>query len=169
MNKKFLSVAAVGLSLMAAFCVFSCSKDDGGSQDPEQIEESSFSFVEPYHATACDEATIENYMKNIKGYHLDSRDVLMESTGTFQLIYANSSVAMIYMFTQNRLMSSAVYEDGKHYAVVQKFLDGKYTFINESPGIRAYTTGDKKQHIQLLKDSGKQGFLSVLYTFINPD
>ena len=169
MNKKFLSVAAVGLSLMAASCFTFCSKDDVNSQDPEQIEESTFSFVEPYHATACDEATVVDYMKNVKGYHLDSRDVLMESTGTFQLIYANSSVAMIYMFTQNKLMSSGIYEDVKHYAAVQKFLDGKYSFANEAQSVRSYYTSDKKQIIQLQKDSGKQGFLSVTYTIIKPD
>ena len=171
MNKKFLSVAAIGLSLMAASCVFSCSKDDGGSEDPlEQIEDSSFSFVEPYHATACDEATIENYMKSVKGYHLDSRDMVMESTGTFQLIYVNNGTgAMLYMFGQNKLMSSGIYEDVKHYATVQKFLDGKYTFANEAQSVRSYYTSDKKQIIQLQKDSGKQGYLSVMYTIIKPD
>lgn len=109
-------------------------------------------------------------MKNVKGYQFETRESLMESLGAFLLVYSSNHGVMIYTFTQNKLSTASVYNETKHYAAVQKFLDGKYTFVHEDETMRAYSTPDRRQMIQLQKTSDKPGLFIVMYTLgINPD
>lgn len=167
MMKKFvLFLLAISTCLMAVSFV-SCSKDDAPGSE---ITEEDFSYVEPYHGTTCDEATVVDYMKSVKGYQFETRESLMESLGAFLLAYSSKQGVMIYTFTQNKLSTASVYNETKHYAAVQKFLDGKYTFVHEDETMRAYSTPDRRQMIQLQKTSDKPGLFIVLYTLgINPD
>ena len=166
MNRNYFMAIAMGLCLMAATFT-SCSKDDAPGSE---ITEDTFSYIEPYHDTTCDEATVVDYMKSVKGYQFEAREVQMESLGVFFLAYSSNHGAMLYLFGQNKLTSASVYNETKHYAAVQKFLDGKYTFVHEDETMRAYSTPDRKQMIQLKKTSDKPGLFLVMYTLgINPD
>lgn len=166
MKKIFLPLLAASICLMTATFV-SCSKDDAPGSE---IAEDTFSYVEPYHDTTCDEATVVDYMKNIKGYQFEAREVQMESLGVFFLAYSSNHGAMLYLFGQNKLTSASAYNETKHYAAVQKFLDGKYIFVHEDETMRAYSTPDRRQMIQLQKSSDKPGLFLVMYTLgINPD
>lgn len=166
MKKLFLLLFAASICLTIVTFV-SCSKDDTlGSE----ITEDDFSFVEPYHSTTCDEATVVDYMKSIKGYQFETREVQMESLGVFILAYSSNSGAMLYIFGQNKLTSASVYIETKHYTAVQKFLDNKYAIVHEDQTMRAYSTPDRRQAIHLKKTSDKPGLSLVMYTLgINPD
>lgn len=165
--KKLLPLFALGMFLMAS-TLSSCSKDDDpGTEQPS----SEFTYVEPYHASGCDEATIQNFMASQKGYTFQEKQVINQQLNVFLTVYSKGeSSYRVYTFQQGLLSTAHAYESAKHYSEVKKYLDEHYTLVHEEEAYLAYTIPAKTKLITLGKESDKKGLLLVTYTIgINPD
>lgn len=167
MKKHLLPLFALGMFL-AASTLSSCSKDDDpGTEQPS----SEFTYVEPYHTSGCDEATIQNFMASQKGYTFLEKQVMHQQLNVFLTVYSKGeSSYRVYLFQQGLLSAAHAYEEIKHYSEVKKYLDEHYILVHEEETNLAYTIPAKTKLITLSKESDKKGFLVVTYTIgINPD
>ena len=113
---------------LTARTLISCSKDDDpGTEQPS----SEFTYIEPYHASGCDEATIQNFMASQKGYTFQEKQVINQQLNVFLTVYSKGeSSYRVYAFQQGLLSAAYAYEEIKHYSEVKKYLDEHYMILN---------------------------------------